>query len=128
VVAELPAERDHAGICRQPWMCDLYGRRDRVSASRTRHAGSLSRPIAFGGLDHCDTDATIGYLAGQIEAGRAGGAALRRWAGSLAPSSSSAGRNAPTATIVRVLKARYPTLARDRFCQGGRGQDGGDAR
>jgi uroporphyrinogen decarboxylase len=67
-------------------------------------------PALFAALMEVLTEATIGYLAGQIEAGAEVVMLFDSWAGVLSPPLFRAHVIEPTARIVAALRARHPTV------------------
>jgi len=67
-------------------------------------------PALFGGLMDVLTEATIVYLAAQIEAGAEAVMLFDSWAGVLAPALFAAHVIAPAARITAALREKYPTV------------------
>ncbi len=88
------------------YMVEGHGSKEFAQARLMAHAD----PALFGGLMEVLTEATITYLAGQIEAGAEVVMLFDSWAGVLSPMQFRAHVIAPTARIVAALRARYPTV------------------
>ena len=73
-------------------------------------AMAYSQPEVFAALIAMLTDATIDYLAGQIEAGAEAVMLFDSWAGILSPSLFAAHVLQPTARIFGTLRLRYPHI------------------
>ena len=77
--------------------------------SATRHM-AYADPALFTGLMDTLTEATINYLAAQIEAGAETVMLFDSWAGVLSPSLFRTHVITPTAHIVRALRDQFPTV------------------
>lgn len=109
VAAALPSETTFLGFAGSPWTVATYmvaGQGSREQAETRRFA--YRDPAAFGAIIAAIADATVDYLAGQIEAGVAAVQLFDSWAGSLAPAEFERWVIAPTAGIVDRLRARHP--------------------
>ena len=129
VVAKLPTQVTMLGFAGSPWTVATYmvaGRGSRQQEEARRLA--YRDPAAFDLLVAAIADATVAYLAGQIEAGVQAVQLFDSWAGSLAPSEFERWVIAPTAGIVARLKARYPAVPVIGFAKGAGGKLGGYAR
>lgn len=99
------------GFAGSPWTVATYmvageGSRDQHAA----RAMAYRDPGAFQALIDAIAEVTIGYLAGQIEAGAEAVQLFDSWAGSLAPDEFERWVIAPNARIAAAIGARFPGL------------------
>jgi len=111
VRAVLPADCTLLGFAGSPFTVACYmveggGSRD-FAATRT---AAYADPAFFGGLIDLLVDATIEYLAAQVEAGADAVMLFDTWAGVLPPSQFFIHVVGPTARIVAELHRRFPGL------------------
>jgi uroporphyrinogen decarboxylase len=111
VRAQLPADKTLLGFAGSPWTVATYmvageGSRDQ---HETR-AMAYRDPLAFQAIIDAISAVTIEYLAGQILAGAEAVQLFDSWAGSLAPAEFERWVIAPNATIVAVLRQRFPQV------------------
>ncbi len=123
VAAALPAETTFLGFAGSPWTVATYmvagqGSKDQGETRRFAYAD----PGAFGEIIDAITDATIDYLARQIEAGVEAVQLFDSWAGSLSPAQFERWVIAPNAAIVAGLKARCPDAVIIGFPKGAGGK------
>jgi uroporphyrinogen decarboxylase len=88
------------------YMVEGHGSKEFAEARLMAHAD----PGLFGALMEMLTEATITYLAGQIEAGAEVVMLFDSWAGVLSPLQFRTHVIAPTARIVAALRARFPDV------------------
>lgn len=106
----LPKETTFIGFAGAPWTVATYmiagkGTPDQAPAHKLR----LEQPQVFDALINLITDATIEYLAMQIEAGAEVVKLFDSWAGSLKGDAFTKYALKPTQKIITALKARYPS-------------------
>ena len=123
VAAALPAETTFLGFAGSPWTVATYmvagqGSKDQGETRRCAYAD----PGAFGEIIDAIADATIDYLARQIEAGVEAVQLFDSWAGSLSPAQFERWVIAPNAAIVAGLKARCPDAVIIGFPKGAGGK------
>ena len=111
VKAGLGPETTLLGFAGSPWTVATYmvtgeGSRDQY---QTR-AMAYRDPEAFQTIVDSIVEVTVGYLAGQVEAGAEAVQLFDSWAGSLAPSEFERWVISPNARIVAALKESYPDL------------------
>ena len=129
VKALLPSETTFLGFAGSPWTVATYmvagqGSRDQAEARRFAY----SDPRAFAEIIEAIAATTVEYLSGQIGAGVESVQLFDSWAGSLAPDQFEQWVIAPTARIVRELKARHPDVPVIGFPKGAGGKLGAYAR
>jgi uroporphyrinogen decarboxylase len=108
---ELPAETTLIGFAGAPWTVATYmvagrGTPDQAPAHKLKDTDRA----AFVALIDILTEATIDYLAAQIEAGAEVVKIFDSWAGSLKGADFTDFALAPAKRITKALKARYPDL------------------
>lgn len=108
---ELPSETTLIGFAGAPWTVATYmiagrGTRDQGPA----HALKATDRATFAGIIDRLTEATVEYLAKQVEAGAEVVKLFDSWAGSLKGQDFEDFAVAPTARIIAELKARFPGL------------------
>ncbi|MEM9318881.1 MAG: uroporphyrinogen decarboxylase [Pseudomonadota bacterium] len=108
---ELPAETTLIGFAGAPWTVATYmiagrGTPDQAPA----HALKAQDRGTFDGLMDRITEATIGYLAAQVDAGAEVIKLFDSWAGSLTGADFETYSLRPAKRIVGALKARFPDL------------------
>ena len=111
VRAALGPETTLLGFAGSPWTVATYmvageGSRDQHEA----RALAYRDPPGFQAIIDAIVEVTIGYLAGQVEAGAEAVQLFDSWAGSLAPAEFERWVIAPNARIVAALKQRFPAL------------------
>lgn len=111
VRAGLSADKTMLGFAGSPWTVATYmvageGSRDQ---HETR-AMAYRDPAAFQAIIDAIVEVTVGYLAGQIEAGAEAVQLFDSWAGSLAPAEFERWVIAPNAAIAARIKARFPDV------------------
>jgi len=111
IAAALPAEVALIGFAGSPWTVATYmvegrGGTEFVESRRMAYFD----PERFGALIDVLTDATVEFLAGQVAAGAEVVQLFDTWAGVLSEEGFRRWSIAPTAAIVRALKARHPGL------------------
>jgi len=129
VAAALPARTTFLGFAGSPWTVATYmvaGQGSREQAETRRMA--YRDPRAFGAIVDAIADATVDYLARQIEAGVHAVQLFDSWAGSLAPAEFAHWVIAPTASIVARLRARHPGVPIIGFPKGAGGKIAAYAR
>ena len=109
--AVLPPEVTLIGFAGAPFTVAAYmveggGSRDFAAARRMAHA----QPDLFAALVARLEEATLAYLNEQAEAGAEALMLFDSWAGVLSPSQFRTWVIAPTARLVRALRARFPNL------------------
>lgn len=127
--AGLPAETALIGFAGAPWTVATYmiagrGTPDQAPA----HALKASDPATFDALMDRITEATIGYLLAQVEAGAEVIKLFESWAGSLKGADFDKYALEPARRIIAALKAQHPDLpviafpreARERYIGFGR--------
>jgi uroporphyrinogen decarboxylase len=100
------------------------GSRDQSETRRLAY----SDPALFHAIIDRIEEVTLGYLAGQIEAGAEVVQLFDSWAGSLAPAEFERWVIAPTARIAAAVKERYPQVKIIGFPKGAGGKLGAYAR
>lgn len=123
VSAALSPETTFLGFAGSPWTVATYmvagqGSKDQAEARRMAY----NDPARFGSLIDAIINATVDYLAGQIEAGVDAVQLFDSWAGSLAPAQFEQWVIAPNAKIVTALKARHPDTPIIGFPKGAGGK------
>lgn len=123
VAAALPPQTTLLGFAGSPWTVATYmvagqGSKDQAAARTMAYAD----PEGFGAIIAAIVDATLDYLAGQIDAGVDAVQLFESWAGSLAPAQFERWVIAPNAEIVRRLRARYPVTPIIGFPKGAGGK------
>jgi uroporphyrinogen decarboxylase len=105
----LPRETALIGFCGAPWTVATYVVEGRGSPdqSAARH-WAYRDPDGFAQLIAMLTEASIEYLSGQVKAGADALQIFDSWAGSLADDQFERWVIAPTAKIVRDVRARHP--------------------
>ena len=105
----LPHETALIGFCGAPWTVATYVVEGRGSPdqSAARH-WAYRDPDGFAQLIAMLTEASIEYLSGQVKAGADALQIFDSWAGSLADDQFERWVIAPTAKIVRDVRARHP--------------------
>lgn len=121
--SELPPETTLIGFAGAPWTVATYmvagrGSSDQGPARRLMYQD----PIAFQALINLVTDATIEYLARQVEAGAEVVKLFDSWAGALSGSTFEQYSLKPAIKIATELKNRFPNL---KFIGFPRGAGGG---
>ena len=111
VKAALDPSVSFLGFAGSPWTVATYmvhgqGSKDHHEPRKLAYRD----PHAFGALIDQICDHTVDYLSGQIVAGVDAVQLFDSWAGSLAPAQFDQWVIAPTAKIVRALKARHPDV------------------
>lgn len=111
------------GFAGSPWTVATYmvaghGSRDQVETRRFADKD----PVAFGAIIDAISTMTVEYLAKQIDAGVEAVQLFDSWAGSLSPQQFETWVIAPTARIVRELKARHPDTPIIGFPKGAGGK------
>lgn len=119
VASQLDSKTTFLGFAGSPWTVATYmvagqGSRDQAEA----RALAYRDPVAFGALIETITEVTVEYLARQVEAGVDAVQLFDSWSGSLSPAQFEAWVIAPTAVIVRRLRARVPGVAIIGFPKG----------
>jgi uroporphyrinogen decarboxylase len=123
VAAALPPATTFLGFAGAPWTVATYmvagqGSREQAEARRMAYRD----PAAFGAIIAAISDATVTYLARQIDAGVAAVQLFDSWSGSLAPSEFERWVIAPTARIVEKLRALHPDTPIIGFPKGAGGK------
>jgi uroporphyrinogen decarboxylase len=109
VKAELPGNTTFIGFCGAPWTVATYmvagqGTPDQAPAK----ALAADQPEAFQHLIDCLVEASVGYLAAQIDAGVEVVQIFDTWAGSLPAAEFERWCVAPTKRLVAALRAKKP--------------------
>lgn len=109
VKAELPGETTFIGFCGAPWTAATYmvagrGTPDQAPAKEL----AAREPAAFQHLVDCLVEASVGYLAKQIEAGIEVVQIFDTWAGSLPPEGFERWCVEPTKRLVAKLREKKP--------------------
>ena len=123
VKAALSPETTFLGFAGSPWTVATYmvaGQGSREQ-SETRRLAYLE-PVRFQAIIERIEEVTLTYLSGQIEAGVDAVQLFDSWSGSLAPSEFEQWVIAPTARLVRALKARHPQIPIIGFPKGAGGK------
>ncbi len=108
---ELPKETTLIGFAGAPWTVATYMIAGRGTPDQgPAHTFKNEDRAAFSALMERITDATIEYLAAQIEAGAEVVKIFDSWAGSLNGADFQDFALAPTAKIIAALKARHPNV------------------
>ncbi len=106
---ELPAETTLIGFAGAPWTVATYMIAGRGTPDQgPAHQLKDENRVVFEALLDRITEATIGYLSAQIEAGAEVVKLFDSWAGSLKGDEFERYALAPAKTIIRALKARHP--------------------
>ena len=109
VKAELPSETTFIGFCGAPWTVATYMVAGRGTPDQGPAKELAARdPEAFQHLVDCLVDASVGYLAKQIEAGVEVVQIFDTWAGSLPPEGFERWCVQPTKKLVAKLRERKP--------------------
>src|SRR5689334_16971155 len=129
VKAELDPSKTLLGFAGSPWTVATYmvagqGSRDQSEARRIAYAD----PGAFGAVIERIEQVTLDYLSGQIDAGADAVQLFDSWSGSLSPAQFERWVIAPTARLVKALKARHPDVPVIGFPKGAGGKLGAYAR
>jgi uroporphyrinogen decarboxylase len=111
------------GFAGSPWTVASYmvagqGSRDQSDARRLAYGDPGKFTDIIGRIE----EVTLGYLAGQIDAGAEAVQLFDSWAGSLSPTQFEQWVIAPTARIVAALRERYPTVPVIGFAKGAGGK------
>lgn len=117
--ASLPDEVTLLGFCGAPWTVATYmvgGRGSPDQAAARKFA--LKEPKVFDRLLSCLAEASVRYLARQIEAGADAVQIFDSWAGSLSPTGLDRYSVKPIAQIVRGLRAQHPDTPIIGFAKG----------
>ncbi len=121
--AALPPETTLIGFAGAPWTVATYMVAGRGSSDQGPARKMMYQdPVAFQALIDLVTDATIEYLAKQVEAGAEVVKLFDSWAGALSGSTFEQYALKPAVKIATALKARYPDL---KFIGFPRGAGGG---
>ena len=123
VKAALSPETTFLGFAGSPWTVATYmvagqGSREQSEARRLAYL----EPARFQAIIERIEEVTLTYLSGQIEAGVDAVQLFDSWSGSLAPSEFEQWVIAPTARLVRALKARHPQIPIIGFPKGAGGK------
>ena len=123
VKAALSPETTFLGFAGSPWTVATYmvagqGSREQSEARRLAYL----EPVRFQAIIERIEEVTLIYLSGQIEAGVDAVQLFDSWSGSLAPSEFEQWVIAPTARLVRALKARHPQIPIIGFPKGAGGK------
>ncbi len=111
VKAELPSETTFIGFCGAPWTVATYMVAGRGTPDQGPAKDLAARsPEAFQHLVDCLVEASVGYLAKQIEAGVEVVQIFDTWAGSLPPEGFERWCVQPTKSLVAKLRARKPDV------------------
>ncbi len=108
---QLPDGVTMLGFAGSPWTVATY--MVAGEGSRDQHATrelAYTDPARFQAIIDAIADVTIGYLAGQIEAGAEAVQLFDSWSGSLAPDEFERWVIAPNARIVSAIKNRFPDV------------------
>ncbi len=107
--AELPVETTLIGFAGAPWTVATYMVAGRGTPDQgPAHALRAENPAAFDALIALITDATIDYLARQIDAGAEVVKLFDSWAGSLTGPDFNRYSLEPIRNITQAIKTRYP--------------------
>ena len=111
------------GFAGSPWTVATYmvagqGSRDQGEARRLAY----SDPRRFGEILRRIEEVTFDYLCGQVDAGAEALQLFDSWAGSLSPAQFEQWVIAPTARLVRKLRAKYPAVPVIGFPKGAGGK------
>jgi uroporphyrinogen decarboxylase len=108
---ELPRETALIGFCGAPWTVATYMVEGRGSSDQSAaRTWAYRDPKGFADLIGLLTEASVIYLCGQIEAGADALQIFDSWAGSLADDEFECWVIAPTARIVRDVRAQHPDV------------------
>jgi uroporphyrinogen decarboxylase len=123
VATALPPETTFLGFAGSPWTVATYmvagqGSKDQAETRRMAYG----QPERFGEIIDRIVEATVDYLAGQIEAGVDAVQLFDSWAGSLSPAQFEDWVIAPNAKIVAALKKRHPDTPIIGFPKGAGGK------
>ena len=123
VRSRLPEDKTLIGFAGSPWTVATYmiagqGSRDQSEARRLAY----SDPKRFGEIIRRIEDVTVDYLRGQITAGAEALQLFDSWAGSLSPDQFEQWVIAPTARIVKKLRAKHPDVPVIGFPKGAGGK------
>ena len=109
VKAELPAETTLIGFCGAPWTVATYMVAGRGTPDQAPAKDLAARdPTAFQHLVDCLVEASVGYLAQQLEAGAEVVQIFDTWAGSLPPEGFERWCVQPTKKLVARLREKRP--------------------
>jgi uroporphyrinogen decarboxylase len=109
VKAALPRETALIGFCGAPWTVATYMVAGRGTPDQAPAKELLARdPAAFQHLIDCLVDASVGYLARQLEAGAEVVQIFDTWAGSLPPEGFERWCVQPTKRLVAKLREKVP--------------------
>ncbi|WP_114965268.1 uroporphyrinogen decarboxylase [Alkalilacustris brevis] len=129
VASALPRETTLIGFAGAPWTVATYMIAGRGTPDQgPAHKLKAENPGAFEALMARITEATIEYLAAQIEAGAEVVKLFDSWAGSLEGEDFRRYCQQPIATIIEALKARYPDVPVIAFPRGAGAAYAGFAR
>jgi uroporphyrinogen decarboxylase len=123
VAACLPKDTTFLGFAGSPWTVSTY----MIAGQGSREQGEARRyayrdPDGFEAIIDRIVVATVDYLSRQIEAGVEAVQLFDSWAGSLSPAQFERWVIAPTAAIVKALKARHPETPIIGFPKGAGGK------
>jgi uroporphyrinogen decarboxylase len=108
---KLPSETALIGFCGAPWTVATYVVGGGKAASRGEaEIWAETDPVGFGQLIECLVDASVEYLAGQVDAGADALQIFDTWAGRLSGEAFARWVVRPTAAIVTRVKERHPTV------------------
>jgi uroporphyrinogen decarboxylase len=129
VKARLPDDKTLIGFSGSPWTVATYmiagqGSRDQAEARRLAYAD----PKRFGEIIARIEEITFDYLSGQIRAGAEAVQLFDSWAGSLSPAQFEQWVIAPTARLVKKLRAKHRKVPVIGFPKGAGGKLGAYAR
>ncbi len=109
VKSELPEETTFIGFCGAPWTVATYMVAGRGTPDQAPAKGLAARdPEAFQHLVDCLVEASVGYLAKQLEAGVEAVQIFDTWAGSLPPDDFERWCVQPTKKLVAKLREIRP--------------------
>ena len=123
VKVRLASDKALIGFAGSPWTVATYmvaghGSRDQAEARRLAY----SDPKRFGAIVSRIEAVTASYLLGQIDAGAEVIQLFDSWAGSLSPAQFEQWVIAPTARIVKKIKAKHPSVPVIGFSKGAGGK------
>ena len=123
VKARLDPSKTLIGFAGAPWTVATYmvagqGSREQAEARRLAYRD----PDRFGAIIESIEAVTFDYLSGQIEAGAETVQLFDSWSGSLAPSEFERWVIAPTARLVKRVRAKYPQVPIIGFPKGAGGK------
>ena len=129
VKAQLDPSKTLIGFAGAPWTVATYmvagqGSREQAEARRLAYRD----PQRFGAIIDAIETVTFDYLIGQIEAGAEAIQLFDSWSGSLAPSEFERWVIAPTARLVKRIRAAHPEVPIIGFPKGAGGKLGAYAR